>query len=104
MSAVAWPVLRKLRRGWHERILQPTWSQDPMNLSIRQCDLPRLVQSAGFNVLCGVLLASLWTLFTCAHLVTFKNLGEPRLLLLVIAETLAAGFYLVRSSPKSVSV
>jgi protein-S-isoprenylcysteine O-methyltransferase Ste14 len=66
--------------------------------------LSRLLQSASFSVICGTLLAAVWATFTYVHVVAFQKLGEPRLLLLLIAETLAAGFYVLRSHPRSVSL
>lgn len=66
--------------------------------------LSKIVQSQRFHIYSGMLLAVLWGLFAYAHLFNFQQTGEWTLLLVVISETLAAGFFLVRSTPKTVSM
>lgn len=51
----------------------------------------------------GILLAILWVFFARAHFLQFKVSGELSLLLLLIAESIAAIFYMIRSDPQTVS-
>lgn len=56
------------------------------------------------SLVSGVLLSSLWGFFAYRHLKAFNATSDFSLLLFVVVETLAAGFFLFRSNPKSVSV
>jgi len=66
--------------------------------------ISRIVQSRAMSVGSGLVLATLWMLFSIAHLKQFNTTGDLATLLLIIAETLAAVFYLMRSGPSSVSI
>ncbi len=66
--------------------------------------LARLLCSPLADALSGGLLAALWVMFALAHYRTFMRAPEPSLILLVLSETLTAGFYLVRRPPQSISV
>ena len=50
-----------------------------------------------------MLLATLFGFFAYAHFSKFQETGEWALLLVVISETLTAGFFILRSDPKTVS-
>lgn len=62
-----------------------------------------LTASRGFSLASGAAVAALWAGFSVAHIAQFQRTGEIALLLVVMAETLAAVFYLVRSAPRAVS-
>ena len=66
--------------------------------------LSKIVQSQRFHIYSGMLLAVLWGLFAYAHLFKFQQTGDWTLVLAIISETLAAGLFLVRSTPKTVSL
>ena len=63
-----------------------------------------ILQSQRANVYTGMLLATLFGFFAYAHFSKFLATQEWALLLMVISETLAAAFFIFRSSPKTVSV
>ncbi len=65
--------------------------------------LSRILQSQRANVYSGMLLATLFGFFAYAHFSKFQETGEWALLLVVISETLTAGFFIFRSDPKTVS-
>ncbi len=65
--------------------------------------LSRIIESPRFNVYSGALLATLYGLFAYAHFSRFQETDEWALLLVVIAETLGAIFFICRSSPQTVS-
>lgn len=64
----------------------------------------KIIQSRGLSTISGVLLSILWGFFAYTHLAMFIKTGNITMLLIVIAEALAAFFYLVRTDPKSVSL
>lgn len=66
--------------------------------------LSKIAQSERLHVYSGMLLAVLWGFFAYAHLFRFQQTGEWTLLLVVISETMTAGFFLARSTPKTVSM
>jgi protein-S-isoprenylcysteine O-methyltransferase Ste14 len=66
--------------------------------------LARLLCSPLANAISGGLLAALWVMFAFAHYRAFVQHAEPSMILLVVSETLTAGFYLVRRPPQSISV
>lgn len=65
--------------------------------------LSRIMESQRFNVYSGALLAMLYGLFAYEHFSKFQESREWTLLLVIIAETLAAIFLICRSNPKTVS-
>lgn len=65
--------------------------------------LSRIIQSPRYNVYSGALLAMLYGLFAYAHFSKFQETNDWALVLVVIAETLAAIFFICRSHPKTVS-
>lgn len=65
--------------------------------------LLRIVESPRFNVYSGALLAALFGIFAYTHFSKFQETYEWALLLVVISETLTAGFFIFRSNPKTVS-
>lgn len=71
---------------------------------MRSRSISVIAQSRAMSVASGVILATLWILFSMAHLKQFNTTGDLSTLLLIIAETLAAAFYLMRSGPSSVSI
>jgi protein-S-isoprenylcysteine O-methyltransferase Ste14 len=62
-----------------------------------------LLRSRWPTVFSALLLPALWTVFALAHARAFVATHEASLLMFSLAETLAAGFYLIRTEPKSVS-
>ena len=64
----------------------------------------RLIGSRAMSLISGVFFSILWGYFAYKHLLAFRDTGDFSLLLFVIAETLAASFFIFRSSPKSVSI
>lgn len=70
---------------------------------VNMISLSRILQSQRANVYSGMLLATLFGFFAYAHFNKFRETQELTLLLMVISETLAAGFFIFRSSPKTVS-
>lgn len=66
--------------------------------------LSKIVQSQRLHILSGILLTVLWGFFAYAHFLKFQETQEWALLLVVISETLTAGFFILRSAPKTVSV
>ena len=66
--------------------------------------LSGILQSQRFHIYSGMLLTVLWGFFAYAHFSKFHETREWTLLLLVISETLTAGFFIFRSVPKTVSV
>lgn len=66
--------------------------------------LARLLCSPLANAVSGGLLAALWVMFAVAHYRAFVHHAEASMILLVVSETLTAGFYLVRRPPQSISV
>ncbi|SFM22398.1 methyltransferase family protein [Nitrosomonas communis] len=65
--------------------------------------LSRIIKSPRFNVYSGVLLATLYGLFAYAHFSKFQQTNDWALLLVIIAETLGAIFFICRSDPQTVS-
>lgn len=65
--------------------------------------LTSILESKRFNVYSGALLATLFGIFAYAHFSKFQETYEWALLLVVISETLTAGFFIFRSNPKTVS-
>lgn len=59
--------------------------------------------SRATSIASGIFLAFLWVLFSIAHFQRYLATGEISLLLLVVAETMGAAFYLSRTDPASVS-
>lgn len=62
-----------------------------------------IARSRAVSLASGVVLAVLWGLFSVSHLQKFLVTWEIATLLLVIAETLGAALYLLRSDPATVS-
>lgn len=63
-----------------------------------------IFQSQRANIYSGMLLAVLFGCFAYAHFSKFQETGELTLLLVIISETLTAGFFISRSNPKTVSM
>ena len=66
--------------------------------------LSRIVQSQRFHVYSGMLLTVIYGLFAYAHFSKFQETREWTLLLIIISETLVAGFFIFRSAPETVSL
>ena len=66
--------------------------------------LSEILQSRRAHVYSGMLLAVLFGCFAYAHFSKFQETREWALLLVVISETLTAGFFIFRSNPKTVSL
>lgn len=66
--------------------------------------LSAFLQSKQASISSGIILATFWVFFAYAHLTGFQKTQNWVLLLFALAETLAAGFYVFRSTPKTVSV
>ena len=66
--------------------------------------LSGILQSRRAHVYSGMLLAVLFGFFAYAHFSRFQETREWALLLVVISETLTAGFFIFRSNPKTVSL
>jgi protein-S-isoprenylcysteine O-methyltransferase Ste14 len=63
-----------------------------------------VLQSKRANLYSAIVLSAIWGLFASAHWSAFQKTHELVLLLVVVSEALAAGFFIFRSDPKSVSV
>lgn len=70
---------------------------------VNMISLSRILKSQRSNVYSGMLLATLFGFFAYAHFNKFQETGEWALLLVVISETLTAGFFIFRSDPETVS-
>lgn len=66
--------------------------------------LSDVLKSRRANAYSGMLLATIWGLFAYAHLSAFQKTHELELLLIVVSETLMAGFFIFRSDPKTISM
>lgn len=66
--------------------------------------MPEILQSQRLHVYSGLLLATLFGLFAYAHFNKYLETGEWALLLVILSETLTTGFFIFRSTPKTVSV
>ncbi|MEP6606355.1 MAG: methyltransferase [Nitrosospira sp.] len=64
---------------------------------------PSILQSQRANVYSGMLLAAFFVCFAYVHFSKFQETRELTLLLVIISETLTAGFFIWRSDPKTVS-
>ncbi|CAN7254268.1 methyltransferase family protein [Massilia sp. LjRoot122] len=65
--------------------------------------ISNIAGSRGVSIASGFCLAILWLFFSVVHLQKYLETGELSLILLVIAETLSAVFYLLRTDPATVS-
>lgn len=63
----------------------------------------KFVESVYMNVATGLLLSGLWGSFAYAHFIQYQKTGEFVFLLLIAAELITIGFYVIRHNPKSVS-
>jgi protein-S-isoprenylcysteine O-methyltransferase Ste14 len=66
--------------------------------------LSAVLQSDRTSYYSGVFLASVWGIFAYAHILAFLHNGDISLLMFCLSETLTAGFYLIRSAPRTVSI
>lgn len=64
----------------------------------------RLLCSPIANAVSSAVMAALWILFARAHYLSFIRDPEPSVLLILIAETLIAIFYITRRPPQTISV
>lgn len=62
-----------------------------------------ILQSQRVNVYSGMVLTAFYGCFAYAHFSKFQETGELTLLLVIISETLTAGFFISRSDPKTIS-
>lgn len=62
-----------------------------------------IATSRAMSIVSGAALAILWIGFSIVHLQEFFATGDLTMLLLVIAETMGAAFYLFRTDPATVS-
>lgn len=65
--------------------------------------LSSLVQSRSVNVLSGLLLGALWCVFAYRHLEAYRASEQLVFLVFVFSETLQAGFFVFRKTPRTVS-
>lgn len=65
--------------------------------------IDRITHASWFSVASGAVLASLWACFAFIHLKTHLETGAPELLAFFFSETLIILFFVIRSSPRSVS-
>lgn len=66
--------------------------------------LSGMLQSRRAHIYSGMLLAAFFGVFAYAHFSKFQETREWALLLVIISETLTAGFFIFRSNPKTVSL
>lgn len=65
--------------------------------------LSRFWQSKITHILTGLLMAALWGWFSYRHIVAYQNSRELAYLLICVSEMITAVFFLLRSSPSTVS-
>lgn len=65
--------------------------------------LSKILHSQRLHVYSGMLLATVYGFFAWAHFNKYLETGEWTLLLVVLSETLATGFFIFRSTPQTVS-
>ncbi|AYH45627.1 methyltransferase [Azoarcus sp. DN11] len=65
--------------------------------------ISQIIASPRMQLVSGISLAALWLVFAVAHLTTFKLTGKVSLLTFALAETLIAGFFLLRPPPRTVT-
>ena len=66
--------------------------------------LSKILNSQRLHVYSGMLLAGLFGFFAYAHFNKYLETGEWSLLLVILSETLTIGFFIFRSTPRTVSV
>lgn len=72
-----------------------------LNMSVNS--ISAIIQSRVVSFFGGIALCIVWANFSFAHVAAFRGNGDVALLLMIVAEGLAALFFLMRSDPKSVS-
>jgi protein-S-isoprenylcysteine O-methyltransferase Ste14 len=78
-------------RDWHA-------PDNARGLTLASAQRPRLL-----DVVAGVAMAAIWSMFAYRHLKAFSTTGEWLYLIICLSETLTAGFFLIRTAPVSVS-